>query len=91
MWLNRFTAGYGRIQNLDPVADRSPATSVCRGLHTGPGNDRRTPLRPGANRFDLDPNMAPHGGGSMQVSLSFDGGATFKVSLMLFVNMSRRS
>ncbi len=80
-------AGFGRLQNWDPFLNRSPLNkfdgdkerqSFCKGLHKkgGPGKKLKT----GKNEFEMELDMAPHGGGSMQVSISFDNGTSFKVS-----------
>jgi hypothetical protein len=51
----------------------------CRGLQTAGGTP--TTVNTGPNFFDLA-GIAHHGGGSMQASLSFDNGTTFKVRRM---------
>ncbi len=80
-------AGFGRLQNLDPFKNRSPVNDkdapigeqvLCKGLQKGGGAP--TNLNPGPNQFDLEKEMAPHGGGSFQISISFDNAASFKVS-----------
>jgi hypothetical protein len=52
----------------------------CKGYQKGKGKDQAKELAIGNNTFDLEQDIAPHGGGSMQVSLSFDEAKTFKVN-----------
>jgi hypothetical protein len=62
-----------------PGGDTSPLSNgqaFCKGLQNN-ANAKPTTLQPGVNKFNLA-GSAFHGGGSMQASLSFDGGRTFK-------------
>ena len=75
--------------NMNPFANRSPLNSFdgetkfdlafCKGLHKKGEPKTVSPLKIGVNEFDLELDMAPHGGGSMQLALSFDKGESFRV------------
>jgi hypothetical protein len=67
---------YNMVAPLDP----SGANYPCKGYHTGAeAKESTATFAPGGDYNFTVAGGASHGGGSCQVSLSYDGGNTFKV------------